>query len=101
MISQLIHDERISIYFQPIVSIRSAKIIGVEALMRAFDETNEPISPILAFEQAKKENLSFELDKYTRVQTLKHFKPLLDANPDLLLFLNFESHLLDSNISLS
>ena len=99
MISQLIHDERISIYFQPIVSIRSAKIIGVEALMRAFDETNEPISPILAFEQAKKENLSFELDKYTRVQTLKHFKPLLDANPDLLLFLNFESHLLDSNIS--
>ena len=97
--AKLIQEESISIYFQPIVSIRSSKVIGVEALMRAFDANNEPLSPIFVFDQAKKENLSFELDKYVRIQALKAFKPLLDANPELLLFLNFESHLLDSAIS--
>ena len=41
MVSKLIQDNSICIYFQPIVSIRSAKVIGVEALMRAHDENNE------------------------------------------------------------
>jgi len=99
VISKLIENDNISIYFQPIVSIRSAKVIGVEALMRAFDENNEPLSPIFVFDQAQKENLSFELDKYARTLALKAFKPLLEENNELLLFLNFESFLLDSNIS--
>ena len=99
MVSKLIQDNSICIYFQPIISIRSAKVIGVEALMRSRDENNEPLSPIFVFDQAKKENLSFELDKYVRIKALETFKPLLDANKELLLFLNFESHLLDSKIS--
>lgn len=99
MISHLIQDNAIFIYFQPIVSIRSTKVIGVEALMRASDKNGEPLSPIFVFDQAKKEHLSFELDKYARTKALEAFKPLLDANKDLLLFLNFESHLLDSKIS--
>ena len=99
MVSKLIQDNSICIYFQPIVSIRSAKVIGLEALMRAHDENREPLSPIFVFDQAKKENLSFELDKYVRTKALETFKPLLEANKELLLFLNFESHLLDSKIS--
>ena len=99
MVSKLIQDNSICIYFQPIISIRSAKVIGVEALMRSRDENNEPLSPIFVFDQAKKENLSFELDKYVRIKALETFKPLLDINKELLLFLNFESHLLDSKIS--
>ena len=69
MVLKLIDEKRVHIYFQPIISIRSAKIIGVEALMRAYDEHDEPLSPIFVFEQAKKENLSFELDKYVRKET--------------------------------
>jgi len=99
VVSKLIEDNSICIYFQPIISIRSAKVIGVEALMRAHDENNEPLSPIFVFDQAKKENLSFELDKYVRIKALETFKPLLEANKEILLFLNFESHLLDSKIS--
>ncbi|DAB37219.1 MAG TPA: EAL domain-containing protein [Sulfurospirillum cavolei] len=98
MVSHLIQDNRIMIYFQPIISIRSAKVIGVEALMRAYDAHQEPLSPIFIFDQAKKENLSFELDKHARIKALESFKPLLKANPELLLFLNFESHLLDTTI---
>lgn len=70
----------------------------MEALMRAFDENAEPLSPIFVFDQAKKENLSFELDKFVRIEALKAFKPFLEKNGELLLFLNFESHLLDSNM---
>lgn len=98
MISQLFINNSISIYFQPIISIRNAKVIGLEALMRARDENDEPLSPIFVFDQAKKENLSFELDKYVRFKTLECFKPIWETNKDLLLFLNFESHLLDSDI---
>lgn len=99
MVSNLIQNKSICIYFQPIISIRSAKVIGLEALMRAHDDNNEPLSPIFVFDQAKKENLSFELDKFVRIKALEAFKPLLEANKELLLFLNFESHLLDSKIS--
>lgn len=99
MVSNIILNKSICIYFQPIVSIRSAKIIGMEALLRAFDENNEPLSPIFVFEQAQKENLSFELDKCVRTKALEAFKPYWEANKELLLFLNFESHLLDSKIS--
>jgi len=99
VVAQLIQDNSICIYFQPIVSIRSAKVIGVEALMRSHDQYNEPLSPIFVFDQAKKEHLSFELDKYVRTKALETFKPLLADNKELLLFLNFESHLLDSKIS--
>ncbi|MCR1811624.1 EAL domain-containing protein [Sulfurospirillum sp. hDNRA2] len=98
MVSHLIQDNRIMIYFQPIISIRSAKVIGVEALMRAYDANQEPLSPIFIFDQAKKENLSFELDKHARIKALESFKALLKVNPELLLFLNFESHLLDTTI---
>ena len=99
MVANLIQNNSICIYFQPIISIRSAKVIGLEALMRAHDDNNEPLSPIFVFDQAKKENLSFELDKFVRIKALEAFKPLLEANKELLLFLNFESHLLDSKIS--
>lgn len=99
MVSKLIQNNSICIHFQPIVSIRSAKVIGYEALMRAVNENNEPLSPIFVFDQAKSENLSFELDKYVRIEALKSFKPILEANNEVLLFLNFESHLLDSTIS--
>ena len=73
MVSKLIQDNSICIYFQPIISIRSAKVIGVEALMRAHDENHEPLSPIFVFDPSeKREPLSFELDKYVRIKALEN-----------------------------
>ncbi|WP_024953806.1 EAL domain-containing protein [Sulfurospirillum arcachonense] len=100
MIKKLIEDDSIHIYFQPIISIRNARVIGFEALMRAYDEHEELLSPIFVFDQAKKENLSFVLDKFVRNKALQSFKPLWQENKELLLFLNFESHLLDTTISI-
>lgn len=100
MVLSLIENHRIHIAFQPIVSIRSSKVIGIEALMRANDENNEPLSPIFVFDQAQKEHLSLELDNYVRSLALEAFSHYLAIDPSLLLFLNFESHLLDSTIDM-
>ena len=90
MVLSLIENHRIHIAFQPIVSIRSSKVIGIEALMRANDENNEPLSPIFVFDQAQKEHLSLELDNYVRSLALEAFSHYLAIDPSLLLFLNFE-----------
>lgn len=99
MIASIIENDLVTIFFQPIISIRSAKVVGLEALMRVRDENAEMLSPVFVFEQAKKEGLSFELDKYVRRKALEAFCPLYRQNKELLLFLNFESYLLDSTIS--
>jgi EAL domain-containing protein (putative c-di-GMP-specific phosphodiesterase class I) len=98
MVSQLIHSGTINIHFQPIISICCSRVIGVEALMRAYDENGEFYSPVFVFAQAKKENIAFEFDKLVRQKALEAFAPLYQTNKELLLFLNFESYLLDSKI---
>lgn len=98
MVLQLMQTGTITIHFQPIISIRCSRVIGVEALMRAYDENGEFFSPVFVFAQAKKENIAFEFDKLVRQKALEAFAPLYQVNKELLLFLNFESYLLDSKI---
>lgn len=96
MVTRILENNQIHIAFQPIISIRSAQVMGVEALLRVIDENNEVLSPVFVFDQAKKEHLSFELDKHVRRKTFETFQPLCESNSDLMLFINFESHLLDT-----
>lgn len=98
MINTLIETDSIRISFQPIVSIRHAKVIGLEALARAYDASGELIAPSFLFVQAKKEGVSFALDKFVRKKAIEAFAPHYQADNGLFLFLNFESHLLDQKI---
>lgn len=91
MINDLINDNSIEIYLQPIVSIKDKKIFAYEALTRAYDRYGESVSPLYLFEQAKKENLCARLDEYVREQALIKFSEYYSTNRDLLLFLKFES----------
>ncbi|MGD9552916.1 MAG: EAL domain-containing protein [Arcobacteraceae bacterium] len=84
----------ITIYLQPIVSTVNKKIIGYEALTRSFIQ-EEFISPLVIFEEAKSHNLSFEFDKYVRSLAIKKFTHYFKENKTVLLFLNFESALID------
>ena len=99
MIKYLIKNDKIDIYFQPIISIKDKKIFAYEALTRAKDENDELISPIYLFEQARKENLSTELDCYVRQLALNKFKGYYEKDNSILLFLNFESSIIDNEIS--
>ncbi|MGB5866855.1 MAG: EAL domain-containing protein [Arcobacteraceae bacterium] len=96
MIEELINNNKIKIFFQPIVSIKNKKIFSFEALTRAFDENDDIISPMYLFKQAKKEHLSNKLDSYVRELALDKFLPYHEENKDILLFLNFESSFIDS-----
>jgi len=96
MINELMEAKKITIFFQPIISIKNTKFLAFEALTRAYDENNDFISPMDLFKQAYKENLSNKLDAYVRNLALEKFLPYLNENKEILLFLNFESSFIDS-----
>jgi len=95
MISELMSKKKITVFFQPIISIKNTKFLAFEALTRAYDNNNY-ISPISLFKQARKENLSNTLDSYVRNLALDKFLPYHKTNKEILLFLNFESSFIDS-----
>ena len=95
MIREIIKDELIEIYFQPIVSIRSKKLYAFEALTRC-TYNGEFISPNVLFDLAIESNLSLELDVLTRNKSIEKFKEYYLENNDLVLFLNFESSLINN-----
>ncbi|MEA3499264.1 MAG: EAL domain-containing protein [Campylobacterota bacterium] len=99
MIQQLIDNKQIEIFFQPIVSIKDKRIFAFEALTRAYDENKALIYPMYIFEQAKKENLSNVLDRYVRELAIKKFQQFHKEDKRILLFLNFESSIIDSEES--
>lgn len=99
MISELIENDKIKISFQPIISIKDKKIFAMEALTRAYDKYDQPMSPEFLFKQAREEKLSCVLDDYVRSLAILKFKEYIKADNSLLLFLNFESQIIDNDKS--
>jgi EAL domain-containing protein (putative c-di-GMP-specific phosphodiesterase class I) len=99
MINKLIENDSITVYFQPIISIKDKKIFAYESLTRAYDEDGELIMPLYLFEQARKENLSLKLDEHVRKLAILKFKDYYKNDENLLLFLNFESSVIDNNVA--
>ena len=100
MIKKILEEKKLEIYFQPIVSIRRRVIYAFEALTRCTYE-GKNISPDTLFYLARKDGLLQELDTYTRVEAIKKFKAYYEKNNDLILFLNFESRLIDNGVFIS
>ena len=98
MIKNLIRDEKISIHFQPIITIKDKSIFAYEALCRARDCEDNPISPVTLFDHARKECMTLELDNYLREKAVEKFKPLYEHNKHSLLFLNMESSFIDEEL---
>lgn len=95
MIEQIIENESIDIYFQPIVSIRTKTLYAFESLTRcSFNKQNIP--PDILFNLAKEKNLNMKLDEVTRNKAIKKFHKYYLENNDLILFLNFESDLINN-----
>ena len=95
MIEKIIEEELVQIYFQPIVSIRTRKVYAYEALTRCtYNGQNLP--PDILFNLAKEKNLLIELDEMTRNKAIRKFHKYYKENNDLILFLNFESTLINN-----
>jgi len=95
-IEEIIIHEKLIIHLQPILSLQGRELFGVEALVRGINEEGTILSPKWLFSEAKNANLSAELDHQARQLAIHAFAPLWRENPKLLLFVNFESKLIDS-----
>lgn len=95
----IIRKKSLHTHFQPIVSIKKKRIIGLEALSRGIDpDSGQEISPFFLFSAAHKFDKIVELDRACRERALKAFASLHHENPDLLLFLNFDTSMVDMGI---
>ncbi len=78
-------------HYQPIISIRGRKVIGLEALVRATNPTSgQPIEPIYLFDAASRHKQSLLLDRLCRESALAGFASIAGLDPDLILFVNVD-----------
>jgi len=95
-IIEIIQKELIRIEFQPILSLKLKKAVGVEALCRGINPKDRTvISPITLFEEAAKLGVVIDLDRLCRKTAMKEFAKLPN-HESLVLFLNFDASVLDS-----
>ena len=90
-------DKGVNVRFQPIVSVRRKSLVGFESLVRAVDPSDgSPVPPDALFAAAARQGLVLELDRACRAAALSAFAPLHAKNQSLILFLNFESSIIDT-----
>ena len=78
-------------HYQPIISIRGKKVIGLEALIRATNpESGNAISPAYLFDAANRHKQSVELDRLCRESAVAGFATVAGLDPDLILFVNVD-----------
>jgi EAL domain-containing protein (putative c-di-GMP-specific phosphodiesterase class I) len=78
-------------HFQPIISIRGRRVIGLEALVRATNpESGSAISPAYLFDAANRHKESLQLDRLCRESALAGFATLATLDPSLILFVNVD-----------
>lgn len=95
----ILRDETLDVHFQPIISLKQKTIIGVEALARPSDgDTGRPVTPMELFAWAARQGRTVDLDRLCRRKALKAYSPMADTPQSPLLFLNFESSVLDQGV---
>jgi EAL domain-containing protein (putative c-di-GMP-specific phosphodiesterase class I) len=96
VLTQIIAEESLTSFFQPIVSLKRKAVVGAEALARASDlHSGRNVPPIELFQWANVEDRMLELDRLCRRKALESFGSLLSRDPGLLLFINLEVSVLD------
>jgi len=96
-INEIIDNEQITIFFQPIISPTKKSIIGLEALCRGIN-FGELINPDILFYLAASKGRTMDLDRLCRRKALELFSFNQFNNPDLLLFLNFDASIIDRGV---
>jgi EAL domain-containing protein (putative c-di-GMP-specific phosphodiesterase class I) len=97
--SDIISDETLDVHFQPIISLKKKSIIGVEALARPKEGgTGRTVTPLELFAWAARNGKTVDLDRLCRRKALNAFSPMADTPQKPLLFLNFESSVLDQGV---
>jgi EAL domain-containing protein (putative c-di-GMP-specific phosphodiesterase class I) len=78
-------------HFQPIISIREKKVIGLEALARATNPNGgKMIAPRSLFDAASRQKQTSQLDRVCRESAVTGFAIMAGLDPDLILFVNLD-----------
>jgi len=98
-LAEIIARESMVTHFQPLVTMRSQSILGVEALARGVDPASgRIIAPGQLFRSATTDQHLIDLDRLCRKRALRDFRVLRERHPGLILSLNFEAGLLDRGV---
>ena len=98
-LEEILRAERIRTFFQPIVSLKQKRMVGVEALSRgerAFD--GGLLSPALLFSAAAQAGSTLALDRLCRKVAITTFSGL-SLRDELLLFLNIDPGILTEGVA--
>lgn len=75
-------------YFQPICSVKTRSVFGVEALARAVDPNGDLISPACLFAEAARQGVAGRCEMVCRQNALAQFSSSIAGPDPLLLFMN-------------
>src|ERR1035437_8743662 len=90
-IHAVLRSPSMSSHFQPIISIRGKKVIGLEALIRATNpESGNAISPAYLFNAASRHKQTVQLERICPESALSGFATVAGLDPDLILFVNVD-----------
>lgn len=92
IVEEVIHKKDINIFFQPIYSLNTQNVIGIEALARCIYNDKE-LSPYMLFEYSRKTGSTLELDRLCREKAMKEFS---EAKTAPVLYINFDTSVLNS-----
>ena len=92
IVREVIENKDIFVEFQPIYSLNTKKIIGLEALSRG-DYKGEIVSPYFLFNYAEKNGNVLSVDRLCREKAMRAFTA---EKSESMLFINFETSVLNS-----
>lgn len=96
-IEDIIANRKLTVCFQPVVSVSRKTVSGIEGLIRGKDtaEGSKLISPLELFHAAHKADLTLELDRVCRDKVLEAYSRVCSKDPSKLLFLNVDASILE------
>jgi EAL domain-containing protein (putative c-di-GMP-specific phosphodiesterase class I) len=87
-IDRVLASESISVFFQPVVSVRSKGILGFEAFSRSTGGTGARMDALDLFGQNWDAQTRLKLCRLCRRKALEAFRPIFERHQQMLLFLN-------------
>jgi len=93
---EIMENEQISTYFQPIVSLKTGNIFAYEALVRGIRKNSDVlITPRELFRRADQETVSREFDQLCRKKSLEQFSNF-HSSSSAMMFMNINTSIIDA-----
>jgi diguanylate cyclase (GGDEF)-like protein/PAS domain S-box-containing protein len=91
-IEAAIENDAFELYLQPILDVRSNRVVAAEALLRLVDRDGAPVSPGRFVHVAERAGLAPELDKWVIRHAVATLSRLHQHEPELVLEVNLSGH---------